>query len=290
MDSETDQNQDVSETSEAPKRGFEPNTFAGTLIVALVLCVVCSLVVSTAAVVLRPIQQQNQKNKQQRNVLIAAGIWDNEKHTDADIPELFKSIETVAVQLPGRGDDVPEAGVEADSVDIATYDSLKASKDPDRSILIGDKDIAGIKRRELVALAYKVKDESGKLQSFVLPIYGKGLWSTLYGYIAIAADGQTVKGITFYQHGETPGLGGEVDNPKWKAQWPGKVVVDQSGEPILEVTKPGNASEEYQVDGLSGATITSSGVEKTVRYWLGEDAFGPFLERNSTSEVAVSGQ
>lgn len=280
MDSETGQNQDVSETSE-DKKQFQPNTFGGTLVVALVLCLVCSFVVSTAAVALRPIQQANQKNKRQKNVLIAAGVWEEGK---SSVEELFKSIEIVAVNLPGR-DDAPKAGTINDTIDVSTYDQKKASKNPAQSLLIGDADLAGIKRREKVSLAYLVKGEGGKVATIVLPIYGKGLWSTLYGYIALEADAKTVKGITFYEHGETPGLGGEVENPKWKSQWPGKVIIDNSGEPDLEVTKPGNASADNQVDGLSGATITSAGVEKTVRYWLGDDAFGPFLAQYRTPEA-----
>lgn len=286
MDSETDQNQDVSETSEV-KQKFEPNTFLGTLTVAVVLCLVCSLVVSTAAVALRPIQQKNQEIKQKQNVLIAAGLWEDD-FKNADIDRLFKSIQTVAINLPGRNEDAPVAGSLNEMIDVATYNQLKASKDPELSILIGKEDVAGIKRREKVSLVYLVDDADGNLKTIVLPIYGKGLWSTLYGYLALKADARTVTGITFYQHGETPGLGGEVENPKWKAQWPEKIVVDDSGQPILEVTKPGNATQDYQVDGLSGATITSTGVEKTVRYWLGDDAFGPYLEQfqeNATASV-----
>lgn len=303
MDSEADQNQDVSETSEN-KKFIDPNSFIGTLLVAVVLCLVCSLVVSTAAVTLRPIQQANQKKKQQRNVLIAAGIWEEDKHTDAKIPELFENIETIAVNLPGRGKDLPEAGAVNGDVDITSFNQLKASKDPEQSIVIGEADVAGIKRREMVSLVYLIHDkplkgesdenesdedneddEPAKLETIVLPIYGKGLWSTLYGYIALEADARTVKGITFYQHGETPGLGGEVDNPKWKAKWTGKIAIDESGEPIIEVTKPGAASENYQVDGLSGATITSAGIEKTIDYWLGDDAFGPFLDKYRDAET-----
>lgn len=289
MDSETEPTQDASENTEESKKAFNPNSFIGTLIVAIVLCLVCSFVVSTAAVSLRPLQQKNQKNKQQRNVLIAAGIWDKEKHTNSDIPKLFENIETVAVQLPGESEEGgPKPGAIVDSVDLKTYNPVKAARDPETGVEIGENDIAGIKRRALVSLAYLVKDESGELQSIVLPIYGKGLWSTLYGYLALEADARTVKGITFYEHGETPGLGGEVDNPKWKAQWPGKVVIDSEGNPVLEVTKPGNASSETQVDGLSGATITASGVERTVNYWLGDDAFGPFLDNYRSDETVAA--
>jgi Na+-transporting NADH:ubiquinone oxidoreductase subunit C len=117
----------------------------------------------------------------------------------------------------------------------------------------------------------------------VLPIYGKGLWSTLYGFLALDANANTVRGITFYEHAETPGLGGEVENPGWKAQWNGKNVFDDQGEVALEVIKgavPGNSPQaDHQIDGLSGATITGRGVSNLVRYWLGADGFGPYLDK-----------
>ncbi len=225
MDAETEQNQDATEATQEAKSSFDPNQFVGTLIVAVVLCLVCSLVVSAAAVSLRPLQEQNKKFKQQRNVLSAAGLWED-SFTNAQLKEKFEGVKTIAVNLPGRDEDAPIAGSINDDVDVETYNQLKASKDPEKSILIGDKDLAGIKRREKVSLVYLINNEDGELQTVVLPIYGKGLWSTLYGYLAVEADTQTVKGITFYQHGETPGLGGEVDNPKWKALWPEKIVLD----------------------------------------------------------------
>lgn len=286
MENELNSGDSTTEEREA----FDPNSLVGTFIVAVVLCLVCSTVVSLAAVGLRPIQDKNEENKRKRNVLIAAGIWDQEKNTDADIKSLFESIEIVAVNLPGRAADAPPGGSLNTAIDVNTYNQLKASKDPAQSIDIASKDadgeanedVAGISRREKVSLVYLVNDEQGALKTIVLPVYGKGLWSTMYGFLALESDARTVRGITFYKDGETPGLGGEINNPKWKAQWPGKVIVDGSGKPELEITKPGNASRPYQIDGLSGASITSGGVEKTIHYWLGEDGFGPYLAKLQT--------
>ena len=249
------------------------DTIGATFLVAAVLCIVCSVLVSAAAVGLRPIQAANKELYQKQNILIAAGMEDPEKTVD----QLFENIESILVDLE-TGEPVSE-GV----VDPETYDPVKAAKNPELSIEIpADKDIAGIKRREKYARVYLVK-ENGKTTKIILPVYGKGLWSTLYGFLALDADLNTVVGLTFYSHGETPGLGGEVDNPNWKAKWPGKLLRGDSGDVAIEVVKgqvvSGNPKEPHQVDGLTGATITSRGVSNLVRYWVSEDAFGPFLEK-----------
>jgi len=143
-------------------------------------------------------------------------------------------------------------------------------------------DIAGIKRRAKYAPVYFVMDGK-KISQIILPVHGKGLWSTLYGFISLDSETRIVKGIGFYQHGETPGLGGEVDNPAWKASWNGKVAFDESWNPQIEVIK-GKVSQstqgaDHKIDGLSGATITSRGVRNIIHYWLGQDGFGPFLTK-----------
>jgi len=262
------------------------DSISRTLLVATVLCVVCSVLVSGAAVGLRGFQEENKRLDQQKNVLLAAGIFDEKVNSNADVQALFESIERVLIDL--------ETGepVDPSVVDPETYDQRVASKDPTLSQPIAaEDDLAGIKQREKYAFVYLVKKD-GKLEQLVLPINGKGLWSTLYGFIALDVDTTTVRGITFYEHAETPGLGGEVDNPQWKALWPGKKVfgdVLDHGEWEIEIeVVKGAASTEpkkatHQIDGLSGATITSRGVSNLVRYWLGPDAFGPYLENRRKS-------
>jgi Na+-transporting NADH:ubiquinone oxidoreductase subunit C len=155
--------------------------------------------------------------------------------------------------------------------------------------LDGEQDIASIRRRADYSTVYVVENPDGSIKTLILPIHGYGLWSTLYGFMALESDLKTVVGLGFYQHAETPGLGGEVDNPNWKAQWTGKVVFDESGEPAISVVKggvdPSNPNAEHQVDALAGATLTSRGVENLVRFWLGEDGFGPFLEHLRAGEA-----
>ncbi|MCA9032186.1 MAG: Na(+)-translocating NADH-quinone reductase subunit C [Planctomycetaceae bacterium] len=278
------------ETDIEESKGFDPNSTSGTFIVAVVLCLVCAVAVSLAAVGLRDLQDRNAKNKMMRNVLIAAGIWDDTKHTDADIPTLFENIDTRLWNLPADGK--PNGSFNTE-LSLDSYNQEDAASTPAGSIEIAaDADVAGIKRREKVSRVYFVKDDAGKVTSIILPIKGKGLWSTLYGFLAVDATTRESRGITFYKHGETPGLGGEVDNPKWKQKWRGGdsslLLRGDDGKVSLDVVKPGNASTASQIDGLSGATITSNGVENTIHYWLGPDAFGPFLDEFASGKLDVA--
>ncbi len=241
-----------------------------TLLVALLVCLVCAVVVSTAAVSLRPVQQKNQVLDRQVNILQAAGLY----QPGMDVQQAFDTIERKFVDLEtGEYVDKPES-----------YDPLKAAKDPAESErLSSDQDIASIKRQENVSEVYLARDDDGNLSRIILPVRGYGLWSTLYGFLALEADAETVSGLGFYQHGETPGLGGEVDNPAWKGLWPGKKLHDDSGDVAIQVVKgtvdSGAAGAEHKVDGLAGATLTSKGVNNLVRFWVGEDGFGPYLDR-----------
>ncbi len=248
------------------------DTVGKTLLVAFLLCIVCSVVVSTAAVSLRPLQEANKDIDKKKNILVAAGLYD----AALDVETQFQAIETRLVDLDsGRFVDPEEAGV-----DPQVFDQRKAAKDPATSrALSGEDDIAKISRRENQALVYIVNGEQG-FEKIILPVHGYGLWSTLYGFIALEDDLNTVAGLGFYDHGETPGLGGEVDNPRWKAIWPGKQVY-KDGQVELQLLKgavmPGMADEEYRVDGLSGATLTARGVTNLVNFWLGANGFQPFL-------------
>ncbi len=173
-----------------------------------------------------------------------------------------------------------ETGEYNTALDVDSYDPREAADKEATSVAIEDPTYdPGEDRREKVAKVYFVRRRGeGPVQQVVLPVYGKGLWSTLYGYLALKDDLNTVQGLTFYQHGETPGLGGEVDNPRWKAQWVGKKLYDDQGDPAAEVFKgPAPPENTHAVDGLSGATITSRGVTNLVRYWASDDGYGPFL-------------
>ncbi len=245
-----------------------------TILFAAVVCLVCAVIVSISAVSLKTRQDDNAFLDKQRNVLIAAGLAsEDEVLTREEIQERFGPIESVVVDL--------QSGEERSDVDPETFDQRKATSDPQMSRAM-PKNPAGIQRVPHQALVYRLVDND-ELELLILPIEGKGLWSTLYGFIALDADLNTIRGITFYEHKETPGLGGEVDNPRWKALWPGRRVFGEEGEgtPRIEVIRgqAGPPAEDpYRVDGLSGATMTSRGVGRLVRFWLGHEGFAPYLD------------
>ena len=246
---------------------------ARTLTVALLVCLVCSVFVAGAAVALKPTQVENRQLDKQRSILAIAGLGDANM-SGAQIKALF------AERIHARIVDL-ENGRFSDAQDPATFDPLKAAKDPQLSqALSGAEDIASIKRRERFTTVYLV-ERDGKLETLILPVRGYGLWSTLHGFMALKGDLNTVAGFGFYQHAETPGLGGEVDNPKWKGLWLGKTLFDAEDELAIQIIK-GNVDAQspqatHQVDGLAGATLTSKGVDNLLHFWLGQNGFGPFI-------------
>lgn len=249
-----------------------------TFIVATVLCIVCSVIVSSAAVMLKPMQTANKALDFKRNILMAAGMYDESKSID----DMFEQISVKVVNL--------ETGEFTDDVEAGKYDQRKASKDPAVSESLDKKtDIAGLGRLEKYSYVYIVEDSNGGIEKLVLPIRGYGLWSTLRGFVALKSDLNTVIGLGYYEHGETPGLGGEVDNPSWKAKWEGKKVYGADNEVLLSVIKGSVSSDtpnaEHKVDGLSGATLTSDGVDNMIKFWLGENGFASFLANLKSGEA-----
>lgn len=254
---------------------FNKDSTGGTIGVALALCIVCSVLVSTAAVSLKPAQTANKAIDFKRNILVAAGLYEPGKN----IEEQFGQVATRLVDLEtGKFTEVEE-GTER-------YDQRKAAKDPSRSVsLSAEQDIAKINRRANIAKVYLVEDESG-IQTVILPVKGYALWSTMYGFLAIGSDLNTVVGLGFYEHAETPGLGGEIDNPNWKALFQGKKLYSPDGSIGLTVVK-GSAPQgsDYEIDGLSGATLTSKGVDNMIKFWLGDQGFAGFLENLKNGEA-----
>jgi Na+-transporting NADH:ubiquinone oxidoreductase subunit C len=234
-----------------------------TLIVATGVCVVCSVFVATTSVLLKPVQLKEKALDKKKNILTAAGV-----SLEGGVDKQFQAnIKYEVIDL--------QTGEPAEGIDMATLDERKAAKDPATSIPV--KGLNGIPRVSKYKAVYRTNDG----QRIILPVHGKGLWSTMYGFMALDAnDLNTIKSFSFYEHGETPGLGGEVDNARWKKLWEGKEAFDDEGNPAVTVIK-GTAppDDPHQIDGLSGATITARGVGNLVQFWLGPQGYGPYLEK-----------
>ncbi|MBN9676718.1 Na(+)-translocating NADH-quinone reductase subunit C [Salipiger bermudensis] len=245
-----------------------------TVFVAVTLCLVASMVVSAAAVSLRPVQQANALRDKQSNVLQVAGVYD----PNVSVAEAFEAMEPHVVDL--------STGEFTDQFEIDTFDELAATGDP-AIIRALDEDPAGLGgSMQAYRMVYILRTEDGGIDKVILPIEGYGLWSTLYGFIALEENGNDIFGLQFYQHGETPGLGAEVDNPRWKALWNGKKLRDDDGDLQITVAKaPPPAGQEFYIDALAGATLTSRGVHNLVRFWMGEQGYGPFLERLKAGDI-----
>jgi Na+-transporting NADH:ubiquinone oxidoreductase subunit C len=241
---------------------------------AAAVCLVCSVLVTSSAVSLKERQEENKRLDRQKKILVLAELMtDGEKISPQEIDKRFNdNIEAHIVTL--------ESGDYDTTVDTGSFDQRKATKEPATS-KVAPKNRAGVRRLPTNAMVYHVL-EDGAIKTLIIPVEGKGLWSTLYGFLALGPDTSTVKGITFYEHGETPGLGGEIENKNWTRLWPGRKAYDENWAPALEVIKGAAGpveSDPHRIDGLSGATLTSRGVSKLVRFWLGENGFDPYLTK-----------
>lgn len=247
--------------------------------VALLVCLACAVVVSSASVILRPIQERNQELDFRRNILSAAGLLEPGR----SVEEQFEQIEVQLVDFT--------TGQFTDAMDPAEFDPRRAASIPEISRnLSNQEDIAGINRREDIAEVYIVRNDAGEIDVLILPVRGYGLWSTMRGFLALDSDLNTVVGLGFYDHAETPGLGGEIDNPNWKGQWVGKKVYGDDGNVQLGVKKGSVDSSndfeaKHRVDGLSGATLTSNGVTNMVQFWFGEQGFKAFVQNLKAGEA-----
>jgi len=250
-----------------------PNLDSGTYIVgfAAVVCIVCSVFVSSAAVSLKDKQEANATLDRQKNVISVSGLDEDGVVTPEDVEKYFNQSATNKVE--GTYIDLSTGNTVDTEKAVA---ELKANKDNCAPPAINPAKIRCLPKYKQIYKVYK----NGIVDRLILMVEGKGLWSTLYGFLAMDKDGKTIQGLTFYKHGETPGLGGEVDNVKWKASWTGKTAYDASGKPQMDVKK-GLAKQgtPNEIDGLSGATLTSVGVEHLINFWLGDQGYAKFLNQ-----------
>ncbi|MGR9115668.1 MAG: Na(+)-translocating NADH-quinone reductase subunit C [Gammaproteobacteria bacterium] len=258
--------------------------------VVLGVCLICSFFVSTAAIMLQSIQKQNQRMDRVTNILNVADLLGR----NADIEQTFRTRLTPVMIDLASGTRIDQDRFD-DVLNIENFDIKTLAADSVYGEAIPPKDdLAKIKRRPRFMAVYLVKTKN-HYDKLILPVYGKGLWSTLYGFLALNKNLDRIAGITFYEHGETPGLGGEIDNPQWQRSWQGKQAFDSQGDVIIEVVRgevdAKSPNANHQIDGLSGATLTSRGVNNLVKYWLGEHGYGPLLARlrqESLADLAVT--
>lgn len=246
---------------------------AKTVAVALCVALAGSLLVAGSTLLLKPRIDANRAAERQRFLV---ELVQQIPGVEVMLGELkIGKVETRVVDF--------QTGEYVAGADPAQFDPRKAAEDPSQSVAIPpERDSAGLKRRPRRAAVHLVSAK-GKLQLVILPVYGRGFASMLYGYLGLSGDAETVVGLSFYQHGETPGLGGLIDSPKWRARWRGKKLRDAEGRLRTGVARgavpPQSPDAPYMVDGLTGATWTSRGVHGLLRFWLGPDGFGPYLDR-----------
>ena len=248
------------------------DSISKTLTVVISLCLVCAIIVAGAAVALKPKQEQNRLLDKQKNILIAANLLP-ENVTAANIQAAY------ATHITAKVVDL-ETGEYVEGIDAVKFDQRANAKSADALVLTSAQDVASIKRRSNKATVYLAKDADGKFLSYILPVHGYGLWSTMYAFVAVKPDANTVINLNYYEQGETPGLGAEIENPKWKAIWVGKEIYNADGEMAISIVK-GEAPKDskHQIDGLSGATLTGNGVQYTFDFWMGELGFKTYLEK-----------
>lgn len=245
---------------------------------AVIVCLVCSLVVSASAIALRSFQEKNVLNEKRINILQAAGLVKPEqKLSSKEIEQQFQSIIPVVVNL--------ETGELDTSKSPQKYDMYQVAQSKEGRALTDDP--ANIKRIAPDGSAY-VLVENNQIKRLILPIQGYGLWSTMYGFTALEADkNMQITGITFYSQAETPGLGAEVTNPRWQANWEGVQPYNEQGQPDVRVVKNANSAHKNEVDAIAGATLTSRGVEHLMNFWLGEQGYRKFIENVQNGKITV---
>lgn len=250
-------------------------TFGKTVGFVFAVCIVCALLVSFAAVQLKPLQTANKLLDKQTKILEAASLMKMTDGSAASIKETYKQF------------------VEARMIDLDTGEFIEGNPDlfderrNSRDVKKSEKpknDLAGINRRSHDAVVYLVRNGAGEVETVVFPMVGSGLWDLMYAFVGVEADLNTIRNVIYTaEMKETPGLGAEVLNPKWKALWPGKKIFDENQEVQVELVKggvkAGNPMEAYQVDGLSGATLTANGVTRTFKFWFGEEGYEPFIAK-----------
>jgi len=244
-------------------------------LVILLTALVCSSLVSAAVVMLRPIQLNNQMLDRSRNIMKLTGLVEEGlTPSDEEMLEMYLGMDVRILDI--------DESVFNNELDPLSFDPRRAVNDPELGIDIpADQDRANLGRRSRYAPVYMVLVD-GELDRLILPVHGTGMWSTIYGYVALESDLNTIAAATFYEQNETPGLGDQIMRPEWQAQWVGRRIYDEVGEFRFAVNhgkvEPGSSTWLYEVDALTGATVTADAVTGLMQYWFGPHGYRGFLE------------
>lgn len=233
-----------------------------SVVFVLIITVFWGFVLSFAAASLREPQQANETLNMRTNILLAVGLVERDNDLGADeLNSLYEdSVESFLVDHEGK----VIAGSSAEGVDLE-----EELENPDPAAW---------------RLPVFVVTEGGRANVYAIPVFGKGLWSTLYGYLALGDDLDTVQGLTFYKHGETAGLGAEIEQAWFQDNFVGKKVFEGGELRSIEVVKgkvgdvySNPADHTYAVDGISGASMTGRGVTDLLHEKL--NIYGPYIRR-----------
>ena len=251
----------------------EPESAIRSLAVAGGVALFCSLLVATSVQLLRPMQLAHERVVRNRAILDAAGLM-------PDIDRASnRAVVTSFVALEQRLFDTVQRRFSAD-LDPLSYDYRAAAADLETSRpLAAERDLAGIGRLARYLPVYIGLAPDGS-RVVIVPVYGRGMWSTIYGQLALGGDLDTIAGLAIYEHGETPGIGDRIENPDWLAQWRGKRALGADREVLIAIAPPDSASRpESTLDAITGATVTAAAVERLVRFWLGPYGYGEALQQ-----------
>jgi Na+-transporting NADH:ubiquinone oxidoreductase subunit C len=227
---------------------------ARTLIIATGVALFCSVMVSAAVYWLRPLQAAYQLVDRNRAILEAAGRLPDGEVADTEIVERFLALDAGVIDL--------ESGWFVSGFDAHAYDHWTTGGEQSGE-------------RPRYVPVYRVLD-GDRLERLVLPVDGAGMWSTIYAYLALEPDLDTIARFVVYRHAETPGIGDKIEEPGWLEGWRGKRVYGDDGTVAFRVEK--RASGPNAVDAISGATVTSTSTGRLVSSWLGPDGYQPFLD------------
>lgn len=165
---------------------------------------------------------------------------------------------------------------------------------PDGSPMVAEKVNVGknykmpADKRVFPVFIYHAEGNTEAVESYILPVYGAGLWDEIWGYVALKTDLNTIEGVTFSHKGETPGLGARITNSEVQQRYQGKEIFDGSGAVQSVAMQKGEgkdySSDKHKVDGMSGATITGNGVNAMLKNYL--EYYKAFLDKQKASKSA----